>query len=338
MARVRRYGAPMRSSAVLVLAVLATISLAGPASGASNRWRQPRTWTIAHQGGEDESPSNTLYAFRRAVDAGADMLELDVGVTKDGHVVVEHDTTLDARTSGTGTIASHTLREVQRVDAAYWFSAKGPNHYDHSRETADYPLRGVATGGRRPPKGFHRADFTVPTLAAVLRAFRHTPINVEIKGRTKTEGVPEYLTNARALARELRGVRRRDVNVVSFKQAAVQEFHRLAPGFDLAPGIDGAAKWLLGSGSPGAGVRIFQLPITYRLNGTTLAITTPDNVARAHREGFAWQNWFSDEDHDGPATWRTLIRACVDGVMTSKPRAFAKVLSATPNPAACAAR
>ena len=95
-------------------------------------------------------------------------------------------------------------------------------------------------------------------------------------------------------------MKRRDLNVVSFKQAAVEEFHRLRPAFDLAPGIDGAAGWLLGGKSPGAGVRIFQLPVTYTLNGTRLAITTADNVARAHRDGFAWQNWFSDQDSDGP--------------------------------------
>lgn len=319
----------------IALLLIAGLALAAPAGAATNPWRQARTWNVAHQGGEDESPSNTIYAFRRAIAAGADMLELDIGVTKDGHVVVEHDTTLDGRTSGKGTIASHTLHEVQRVDAAYWFSPKGPNHYDHTRRAAEYPLRGVATGKRKPPKGFSRSDFTVPTLAAVLRAFPKTPINVEIKGRTKAEGVPEYVTNARALVRELRGVHRKDVNVVSFKQAAVEEFHKLAPAFDLAPGIDGAAGWLLGTGSPGAGVRIFQLPITYKLNGSTLAITTAENVARAHRDGYAWQNWFSGDDSDAPATWRTLIRECVDGVMTSSPRAFEKVLRATPNPAAC---
>ena len=64
---------------------------------------------IAHQGGEDEFPSNTLYAFKRSVKAGADMLELDVGVTKDGKVVVSHDTTLNRTTNGKGTIESRTL-------------------------------------------------------------------------------------------------------------------------------------------------------------------------------------------------------------------------------------
>jgi glycerophosphoryl diester phosphodiesterase len=113
-------------SAPLVLALL--IPAAAPA--ADNPWLDMRVLNIAHQGGEDEFPSNTLYAFKRSVKAGADMLELDVGVTKDGTVVVSHDTTLDRTTSGHGTIESHTARQIRRLDGAYWFS-KGDDAYRH---------------------------------------------------------------------------------------------------------------------------------------------------------------------------------------------------------------
>src|SRR5215216_7434714 len=100
------------------------VALLLPASApaADNPWLAERVLNIAHQGGEDEFPSNTLYAFKSAVKAGADMLELDVGVTKDGKVVVSHDTTLNRTTNGKGTIASHTLRRIRRLDAAYWFA------------------------------------------------------------------------------------------------------------------------------------------------------------------------------------------------------------------------
>ncbi len=49
-----------------------------------------------------------MYAFRKAVAAGADMLELDIGVTKDDQVIVMHDTTVDGKTNGSGTVASFT--------------------------------------------------------------------------------------------------------------------------------------------------------------------------------------------------------------------------------------
>jgi glycerophosphoryl diester phosphodiesterase len=325
-----------RLSLSLAAALLALLALAGPAAAASNPWRVSPTWNIAHQGGEDEFPSNTMYAFKRALKGGADMLELDIGVTSDNHVVVMHDTTLDRVSNGTGTIASHTLAQIEKLDGAYWFSRTGPNHYRHDLPARDYPFRGIATGKRKPPKGYKRSDFRVTTLAQVLRAFPRTPINVEIKGRTKAEDVSEYLENARVLAAELNQTTRRDIIVVSFKQQAVDLFHQLDPAMPVAPGIDGSAAFLLSNQSPGEGVVAFQLPITYLFGGSMLNVTTADNVARAHAGGYAWHTWFGDDDKDDPATWRTLISWCVDGVMTARPIAFERVLRATKPPAACA--
>ena len=124
--------------------------------------------------------------------------------------------------------------------------------------------------------------------------------------------------------------------MVSFQQPAVDRFHELLPRIHLAPGIGGAASWIFGGGSPGPGVKAFQVPITYVFGGTTLQVTTKENVARAHREGYAWQNWFSGADRDEPATWRTLVDTCVDGIMTSQPKALEKVLRRNRPPAACA--
>src|SRR5947208_12695702 len=120
--RPRSQEAPMSRRIAVIPAVLLLLALAAaPARAARNAWRQVPTWNIAHQGGEDEFPSNTLYAFRRALAAGANMLELDIGVTKDGQVVVMHDTTVDRITNGHGTVASKTLAQIQRLDGAYWF-------------------------------------------------------------------------------------------------------------------------------------------------------------------------------------------------------------------------
>jgi glycerophosphoryl diester phosphodiesterase len=295
---------------VALAALAALLLVGGPA--AANPWRQPRhPWNIAHQGGEDEFPSNTLYAFKRAKAAGADMLELDIGVTRDGRVVVSHDTTVDRPTDGHGTIASQTLRALRRLDAAYWFAPHRADPYRHGRRASAYRLRGVATGRRPPPAGFTAADFRIPTLSQVLRAFPHTPINIEIKARTTAETTPEYLRNADVLARLLRSVRRRDLIVVSFRQEAVDRFHALVPAI---PG-----------GSPGEGVVAFQLPITYQLGTQTLRITTADAVRRAHAQGYAWQVWLSD-DGEGRATWSRLLDDCVDGVMTARPVAFERLL------------
>jgi glycerophosphoryl diester phosphodiesterase len=314
----------MRAPLAVAAAAVALLAAAPAASAATNPWIEKTPFDIAHQGGEDEFPSNTMYAFERSLQVGADMLELDVGVTRDGQVVVMHDTTVDRTTNGHGTVASFTLRQLRRLDAAYWFSG-GSDAYRHDRARSAYRLRGVATGKRRAPKGFAAADFRVPTLKEVLRAFPRTPINVEIKGRTKDEALDEYLTNANALARTLKATKRRDLIVVSFKQEAVDRFHQLVPALPVAPGIGGAANWLLGGASPGDGVVAFQLPITYKLGDQTLQITTKDNVARAHREGYAWHTWLSD-DGESQTIWGSLLDIGVDGVMTAKPKAFAALL------------
>jgi glycerophosphoryl diester phosphodiesterase len=320
----------MRFALVSALAV----ALLFPAGAqAQNPWLAERVLNIAHQGGEDEFPSNTLYAFKRSVKAGADMLELDVGVTKDGKVVVSHDTTLDRTTNGRGTIESHTLAQIRRLDGAYWFSP-GDDAYSHDRKRSAYKLRGIATGKRKPPKGYTRKDFRVPTLQEVMRAFPRTPINIEIKGRTKAEAEAEYVRNAEVLAALLAKSKRRDLIVASFQQPAIDRFHELAPAIGVAPGIGGSAAYLLGGGSPGPGVVAFQLPITYVLGGQTLSVTNAENIARAHRDGYAWHTWLSN-DGESPATWRQLIDWCVDGVMTARPVAFEKVLRGHPAPEAC---
>ena len=243
---------------------MAFAAFAAPAQ-AANPWIQKRApLNIAHQGGEDEFPSNTMYAFRKALRAGADMLELDIGVTKDDKVIVMHDTTVDGKTNGSGTVASKTLRQLKRLDAAYWFAPGRDDHYGHDHPRKAYRFRGIATGKRPAPKGFRARDFRVPTLARVLRAFPDVPINIEIKGRTPDEETAEYVRNAEVLAGLLEDTKRRDLIVVSFRQEAVDRFHELVPKIDLAPGIAGASNWILGGGSPGPGVAAFQVPITFK--------------------------------------------------------------------------
>jgi len=107
------------------------------------------TAVIAHRGASGTAPENTLAAFRRAVDVGADMIELDVQLARDGTVVVIHDYRLERTTSGRGLVGEHTLAELGALDAGRWFAPQ--------------------FAGER-----------VPTLAEVLAA-APIPINVELK-------------------------------------------------------------------------------------------------------------------------------------------------------------
>jgi glycerophosphoryl diester phosphodiesterase len=79
-----------------------------------------RIWAIAHRGASDRNPENTLVAFERALELGADALELDIHSSADGEVVVIHDATVDRTTDGDGEVAEMTLEELRQLDAGSW--------------------------------------------------------------------------------------------------------------------------------------------------------------------------------------------------------------------------
>lgn len=76
---------------------------------------------VAHRGGGDLAPENTLAAFRRAHDVGVDAVELDVRLTKDREVAVIHDRRLDRTTTGKGPVGAYTLDQLKSLDAGSWF-------------------------------------------------------------------------------------------------------------------------------------------------------------------------------------------------------------------------
>ncbi len=80
------------------------------------------TKIFAHRGSKGTHPENTLASFKEAVRVGSDGIELDVHLTKDGHLVVIHDETVDRTTNGTGEIRALTLAEIKELDAGSWFN------------------------------------------------------------------------------------------------------------------------------------------------------------------------------------------------------------------------
>ncbi|HEX8123698.1 MAG TPA: glycerophosphodiester phosphodiesterase [Solirubrobacteraceae bacterium] len=303
----------------LLAALILTLSIAAPAAAqGENPWLAERVMNFAHQGGEDEYPSNTTYAFESALDIGADWLEIDVNLTQDGRIVVMHDTTLDRTTNGTGPVIDHTLAEIQQLDAAYWFVPDAGARRVADRRPGDtYPLRGIRTLAKKAPKGFGPDDFRVPSLEDVLDRYPKVATNIEIKGETEEI----QMRTADVLAPIVKATGRSDIIVVSFNQNVVDHFHQIAPDVPLAPGVGGGAKFLLQNESPGEGVVAFQIPITFDLGGQKLVVATPENVKRAHEAGYAVHVWLSNDTED-VATYRRLLNMCVDAVMAAKPKLF----------------
>lgn len=120
----------------------------------------PAPWLIAHRGGAALAPENTLVAFDNAASLGADAIETDVHLSRDGHVMVFHDDDTARLCGVPGAIEERTRAELERLDAAWSFTMD---------EGATFPLRG---------KGVH-----IPTLADVLARYPGMRFNVDAKSR-----------------------------------------------------------------------------------------------------------------------------------------------------------
>ena len=110
-----------------------------------------RPQVFAHRGGSKLRPENTIPAFDHGLALGADGLEFDVHLSRDGVVVVHHDKALERTTSGRGPLAALTADELARVDAAKLWK--------------EFAGRGIG----------------VPTLRDVLNRYRDVPIIIELK-------------------------------------------------------------------------------------------------------------------------------------------------------------
>jgi glycerophosphoryl diester phosphodiesterase len=84
----------------------------------TNPWlREYRPLSVAHRGHSIAYPENTLEAYRKAIELGIEMIECDVNITRDGQLVMMHDSTLDRTTNGAGRVSGATWAEIQGLDA-----------------------------------------------------------------------------------------------------------------------------------------------------------------------------------------------------------------------------
>ena len=144
---------------------------------------------IAHRGFSGKAPENTLAAFRKAVEIGADMIEFDVRFCRDGRLVVFHDDTLERTTSGKGRVADFTFDQLRQLDAGAWF--------------------GPAFTGER-----------IPSLKEVLDLSRGSILNIELK--KGNQGRYSMLDLADQIVRELsEAAMERQVLISSFDLSAL---------------------------------------------------------------------------------------------------------------------
>ena len=215
---------------------------------------------IAHRGDSAHRPENTLAAFAGALELGVGAVELDIQLTRDGHVVVIHDVDLERTTSGRGDVRQLTLAEVRAVSAGY------PDRF------------GGTWAGER-----------VPTLAEALALLRERArAMIEIKAESVTQDETGGV-EARAVEEIRRAGMVDTVALISFVQRAILRLRQLAP--EISRGrIFGrtTADELLSDARASASEVV--LPHKSQLNDAL--------VARVHAAGIKLATWVVDEPEE----------------------------------------
>jgi glycerophosphoryl diester phosphodiesterase len=270
-----------------------------------SQWLSRRVIAFAHQGGSFEGPSSTLAAISLALGVGASAIELDVHATKDRHIVVCHDSTVDRTTNREGTIAEMTVEELSRLDNAYWWIDGDVVTPDRSPE--EYLLRGRAPEDRR---------YAVATLEEVATTFPGVLLNLDIKGTSPLVEPYEEL-----LAQELRRLDLSErVIVASFHDDAIQAFRVFAPGVATSAATNETAAFYFSHlEDPVVPPAVaFQVPPRYG----EIDVVTESFLEAAHAAGIAVHVWTINEEEE----MARLIDLGVDGLVSDRPSVLAALL------------
>ncbi|MFP3914606.1 MAG: glycerophosphodiester phosphodiesterase [Actinomycetota bacterium] len=232
---------------------------------------------IAHRGSRILWPENTMVAFARALELGADHLETDLRRTADGHLACFHDDTVERTTNGTGPVGAYTLAGLRELDAGFRHRVDGA-----------YPFRG--------------RGMRVPTLGEVLATFPEAGVVVDLKEDWLEAELTELLDRMDAWHRVIVG---------SFSDARLERMRRASEGRALVSAGPLAARrwWLasrLGRGGPG-GMAALQVPPT----SGGLRVVDRRLVEAAHARGVAVHVWTVNLPQEMGSLWSLGVDALI---------------------------
>jgi len=258
---------------------------------------------IAHQGGNLEQPDATFVAFDAASELNVDVLEMDVHLSKDGHLIVMHDRRVDRTTDGEGAIQDLTLAEIQQLDAAYRWPYHTNKDVEKHKVPDDmtFPYRG---------KGL-----SIPTLNEMFQRYPHHRFVIELKDDTE---------ELRSALLEMIGQYNRwdHVLIASFYASTLKEVRKIAPRAQTyAAGGEIRLFYILHMLHLEKlfpyDIDAFAIPMTS--GGLNLA--TKRFVEAAHNAGMLVHYWTINDEDDMTA----LMEIGADGLMTDYPSVLQKL-------------
>lgn len=252
----------------------------------------------AHRGASLAQPENSLEGFAAALALGADALEIDVHLSRDGHVMVAHDGSAE-RTAGVAReIRACDLSEIKSWDLALRF--RGP--------PCARPVR-------------------MPTLDEVLSAFPRTPLNIDVKQSQPDMLVPLLELIARHAAEPR-------VLLTSFSSLTVRRIRRLGYTGSTGLGLGEAACMVFAPAALLAWLRPGGVRLQVPLRHGPVALDRGALVRKMHALGVSVDYWVVNE----PGTAQRLLALGADGIVTDDPRAMAALFARSPQAAAWRAR
>ena len=253
---------------------------------------------IAHadDSGQGLWPGNTMLFLEGVAGLGVDVLEMDAHMTRDGHVVLIHDDTVDRTTNGSGLVSDFTLQELQALEAGGNWSQDG----------ATYPYQGQG--------------LVIPTVEEVFQRFPDYPMVIEIKQESPSMAEPFC-----ALIRQYDMAGK--VLVPSFSDQAISEFRAACPEVATAASSDEVrsfviANFLLATNVLSPAYQAFQVPE----ESSGIPVVIPHFVNSAHDHGLQVHIWTINDAGD----MKRFIDMGVDGIMTDRPDILLEILGREP--------
>jgi glycerophosphoryl diester phosphodiesterase len=269
---------------------------------------------VAHRGASASTPEHTLAAYVEAIESGADALECDVRMTRDGHLVCVHDRTVNRTSDGRGVVSDFALDDLNSLDFASWRTDL-PGSADQLLNDSPY-LAGVAPDRLERDGGV----LTLEVLLELVRdASRQVGLLIETKHPTRYGGLvekelvdmlmrfgwagePPDVPSLRIPPDPLNRV-----TVMSFAPLALRRVKLQAPQIPTVLLLDRLLpvrrEALLPAGSAIAGPGLHVLR------------ADPDYVARAHARGHRVYVWTVDEPRDVDF----VLGLGVDTIITNRP-------------------
>lgn len=245
-----------------------------------------RAEIVAHRGASGDAPETTLAAYRLALAMGADHVEMDIHMLRDGTLVAIHDPDVDRTTNGKGQISELTLAELKTLDAGSWFNQVHPE-----KARPEY------------------VGLKVPTVQEVMDLVKESAMGCYIEIKDPERYPPNLEAELLTLVYK-NGLEKR-TRILSFNARSIGKVKALDASIPTALLISGRSK------SP--------VEDTLRVSANELAIrhglATAQIVDAAHEKGLSLAVWTVDREQD----MKRMMRIGADCLITNYPDRLRRV-------------